>query len=145
MSKFEPTKQCSLYFFVLSVRRNLSPQSNVPSNFLCSLCAEILARAHFLWEFTQSFVFGIQSAFRVRNKVKTKKRGLHPKSSGVRVRKVFCLTYNCNFMLNNSMPEQEYVYAQQIYACAQSLKSCARAHANNLKRTLPLFLKLKNY
>ena len=37
-------------------------------------CALILVSPHFFWEFTQSFVFEIQSVFRVRNKVKTKKK-----------------------------------------------------------------------
>ena len=60
-------------------------------------------------------------------KWRPKKRGLHPKSSSVRVRKVFCMIYYCNLMLNNNMSEQEHVCAQQIYAYAQSLKSvCAR-------------------
>ena len=68
----------------------------------CALCA---------WQFPQSFVFEIQSAFHVRNKVKTKKKGLHPKSSDICIPKKYCLTYYCNFMLNNNMAEQEYVCA----------------------------------
>ena len=51
--------------------------------------------------------------------VKTKKKkGLHPKSIGVCVREV----YWDNFMINNNMSVPEYVFAQQSFSCAQSLK-----------------------
>ena len=65
--------------------------SNVSSKFLNSLCAEILASAHFFWEFTQSFVFKIQSTFRVQNKVKTKKKKVFTQNRAVFVSET-CIT-----------------------------------------------------
>ena len=52
---------------------------------------------------------------------KKKKKGLQPELGRFfSARKVYCLSYYCNFMINNHMSVQQLV-------CAQSLKSvCAR-------------------
>ena len=50
--------------------------------------------------------------------------------SGFCSRKVCCLSYYSNFMINNNMSVQQYGCAQQIYSFAQFLKSvCARKRA----------------
>ena len=85
-----------------------------------------------------------------RIKDKKKEKGLHPvmerflcpklredqikKRSSARIGASFsarkfvcCLSYYCNFMINNITSVQQYICAQQTYVCAQSLKSvCAR-------------------
>ena len=62
------------------------------------------------------------------------KKGLHPKSIGFCIRKVHC----GNFMINNKISVQEYVCVQQIFLCAQSLKSvCLRTRAQLRRNTDP--------
>ena len=74
------------------------------------------------WRLQKKCLHPKSSCFCVQIRWRPKKKGHHLKSSGVFVRKVYSLTYYYNFMLNNKMSEQEYVCAQQIYACAQFLK-----------------------
>ena len=43
------------------------------------------------------------SGFCVRSYEKTEKKGLRPEMGGFCARKVYCLSYHCNLMINNNM------------------------------------------
>ena len=93
---------------------------------LCGLCAQ---------KFWRVCTFSgnsptIKAVFVSEIRRKQKKRVFTQKWSGFGVGKVYGLSYYCNFMINNKTSVQQYVCAQQIYACAQSLNSvCARTRA----------------
>ena len=81
--------------------------------FLCPNLGKEGLHLNSVFTFTKKRVFTQKwSGFCVRNSVKTKKKVFSLNWSGFCAREVYCLSYYCNFMINNSTSVQLYVCAQ---------------------------------
>ena len=117
-------------FFLTIVRRKLQRKhhpnyciiSNVPFNFLFSLCAEVLACAHLFWEFSQNFVSETKAVFVSELRWRQKKVFTQNRSVFVSVNFIVVIFWSTTICLCKNMS------VRSKFFCVRSRWSlCARA------------------